>query len=104
VNRIFRVAPPFACGALLLCIQRAARGETISLTGVVLSYLWFLWALAVVQIFCLPFKIMVRLAPPKGNYEYTLNPWHLHLSSPVRYLRDTPTRGCTDRVVFRIDA
>ena len=60
-NRLLRVLPPFLAGVLVLCIQRAAQGEAISIAGLLLSHLWFLWALALIQTLSVPFCSMVNL-------------------------------------------
>jgi len=62
-SRVLRTIPPFAGGAILFVIERAARGKEEDLTAdeILLSHLWFLWALAIVQILLIPFCVLARM-------------------------------------------
>lgn len=50
LRRLARLLPPFITGGIALFIFRAAVGDVESIDDIILSHLWFLWALALVQI------------------------------------------------------
>ena len=59
-NRFLRVMPPFIIGMILRYIQRKARDEdTNFVDDILLSHLWFLWALALIQSLAVPYCVMV---------------------------------------------
>eukprot|EP00287_Rhodomonas_sp_CCMP768_P009090 CAMPEP_0196723952 /NCGR_PEP_ID=MMETSP1091-20130531/5993_1 /TAXON_ID=302021 /ORGANISM="Rhodomonas sp., Strain CCMP768" /LENGTH=518 /DNA_ID=CAMNT_0042066015 /DNA_START=28 /DNA_END=1584 /DNA_ORIENTATION=- len=62
-SRFLRTIPPFICGAVLFVAERAGRGRDgdLSADGIVLSHLWFLWALAILQVLCIPFCVLARM-------------------------------------------
>jgi len=60
-HRAVRLWPPFFAGVLCLFISRAISGEISSVSDMVFSHLWFLWALFLIQSIALPYSLMVRM-------------------------------------------
>jgi hypothetical protein len=60
-NRVLRIIPPFIFGAIVqVIVQCVGRGKSFSIGLVLFSHLWFLWALALIQLATLPFCVMAR--------------------------------------------
>lgn len=60
-NRCARITPPWIFGTIYLAIALVAQGEQVSILKLLMSYLWFMWALLIVQTVAMPFCVMVRL-------------------------------------------
>ena len=62
-RRALRLVPPFVLGSLvLLLLGVASSGAVPGFATILLSHLWFLWALLGMQIAALPFCLCCRLA------------------------------------------
>ena len=60
-RRVLRILPPYLAGALLWAfVQSVFRGAPVTVGLFLFSHLWFLWALALIQLACLPFCVMAR--------------------------------------------